>query len=123
KIKKWRGSGPFLAHEDERNAGLQTKQRAGGTKGPRRNQPANAIPKGAVANLIVIRNAEDELLRHQMCAMRRGGSTRPSMLQYFHQLAQTPAESGGVNRPFEQRNLQVVMKIVGPSAIEVKARS
>src|SRR5690606_31408478 len=70
-IKKRSGGGPFLSHEEERNAGRQAKQGGSGAIGFGGNEMIEPFAERAISDLIVIGDAVDELVDAKMSEIGR----------------------------------------------------
>lgn len=127
-VEKGRGSGPFLSHEEQRRFGGQQQERSGGTVTGGVDLMMQTFAMRAVADLIMILQADDEAVARKVrggCATK--GSARvhgladviPALTKGLGDVGDRTGEGRKVTGVVpRERAAQLMMKIVGPDAIE-----
>ena len=111
KIEEWTRGGPLLAHENKRSERHETKQSRGGAKGRRRDDMIEARAESVIAGLIVIRDAENELLREQLqCCSRLAKTATPAL-----PALEKPAVLEGRGQLINCALIRFVVTLAGPS--------
>ena len=88
KILEWARARPLLTHEKKRGKRHETEQCRGRAKGRWRNEMVKPRAESVIAGLIVIRDAENELLREQVrCCRCRFTTTATLTLLAFEKPA------------------------------------
>ena len=125
--------GPLLAHEQQRRLGSAQQQRRRGAVGGRVDLVVQPFAEGAVADLVVVLEADDELRRHDAHAgsVPRGSSrwSDPGPVKNQPCMRSVVAMSGAVPRVVAVVALVVageqpphlVVEVVGPHAVEAPA--